>query len=458
VTTEPTFATHSWLPAVVPANATRFRVTDPDLAYTLGRAGARLVEEDPDVEIAPLDALAGEAPVVIVQLDGRLAVAPTRMRQAAVRIAASAGVRVRAAEIRRALRRRGYAHVAVLPWDRDDVIRVAGLKRPRHLSIAERLPRRVLLVGSRKTLGATALERAVAEAEREAGRPLEPTWPLPRAGSMVLLSAIGVLRVALGPGGHRIDAQKAALSALAAHGPPTVVTERTPMILADGRTGLVRWSLEQRLRGNPAPHALDRAMLDECRAFLVSLHALGDGDGDGDRGGTGTAARQAEVVADVLPERARAGLRAAARRMDEQLAGVTLGFGHGDFCTSNLLVADGRLAGVVDWEGAGGGRLPLLDFIHLHLLTVSRANVYEWGGAVVRYLLPTARDGGSALGVDVWRRLGIPTTSGQLDAYAGAYWLDRVSYQLELYVERRRDRLWIERNVEQVVEALRRRS
>ncbi len=453
MTTEPTFATHSWLPAVVPAKATRFRVTDADVAYTLGHAGACLVEEDPDVEIAPLDALAGDAPVVIVPLDGRLAFAPTPMRQAAGRIAASAGVRIRAAEVRRALRRRGYPHVVVLPWDRDQVIRVAGLKRPRHLSIAERLPRRVLLVGSRKTFGATALERAVAEAQREAGRPFEASWPLPRAGGMVLLSAIGVLRVALGPGGHRIDAQKAALAALAAHGPPTVVAERTPTILADGRAGLARWSLEQRLRGNPAPHALDRSILDECRAFLVSLHALGDGDDNA----AGTAVRQVEVVADVLPEGARAGLGAAARRIDEQLAGVRRGFGHGDFCTSNLLVADGRLAGVVDWEGAGRGRLPLIDFIHLHLLAASRANVYEWGDAVVRYLLPTARDGGSALLADICRRVGLPTTSERLEAYAGAYWLDRVSYQLGLYVERRRDRLWIERNVEQVVEALRRR-
>src|SRR5919199_836165 len=46
----PAFAGHGWLPAVLPADATRFRVTDPDLAYTLREAGAELVAADPHGE------------------------------------------------------------------------------------------------------------------------------------------------------------------------------------------------------------------------------------------------------------------------------------------------------------------------------------------------------------------------------------------------------------------------
>jgi hypothetical protein len=452
VTLEPTFAAHSWLPAVVPADATRFRVTDADLAYTLALAGASLVDDRPEVEIAPLDVLTGEAPVVIVPLDGRIAVAPMRMRQVAGRIATSASVRVRAAQARRALRRRGYAHVAVLPWDRDQVIRVPELRPPRRLSIAERFPRRVLLVGSRVALGATALEHALAEAGRASGRSLRPTWPLPRSGGVILLSDAGVVRAALGPGSHRIDAQKSALASLTAAGPPALVAERTPSILADGHAGLVRWSLEQRLRGSPAPHGLDRSILDECLEFLLGLHALGSGEGPL------SAATQADIVAELLPTEARAAVRAVARRIDEELAGVPRGFAHGDFCTSNLLVAGGRLAGVVDWEGAGRARLSCLDLIHLRLLTVTRAGVYEWGDAVVRYLLPAARNGVGAVDLEDCRRLGFTATPRRLEELVAAYWLDRVSYQLALYVERRRDRLWIERNVAQVLHALARRS
>jgi hypothetical protein len=443
-----TFATHSWLPAVVPADATRFRVPDPDLAYTLAHAGARLVDDDPEVEIAPLELLEGRSPVAIVPIDARSAAPSGRARQASDRIAMSMAARVRAAAARRLLRRRGYPHVAGIPWDRDQVIRVPGLAAPHALSLAERFPRRILLVARRGPAAPTALDRALADAAREAGTRLDPSWPLPRAGGLVVLMDAGVLRAALGPGDNRILAQNAALAALAAAAPPPAIRKRAPVIVAEGRSGLARWSLEQRLPGRPAPHAVDRSLLDECVDFAIGLHELGD------PGAAGTSSDQAETVGEFLSAEKAEGLRALARRLDRDLSGLPRGFGHGDFCTSNLLVAGGRLAGVVDWEAAGRARLPLLDLIHLELLAATRAGVYEWGGAVRGHLFPGARGGVAPVAVDYFRGLGLSPSPRQVDALAAVYWLERVSDQLGSYFERRRDRVWIERNVEQVLDTL----
>jgi hypothetical protein len=443
----PAFAVHSWLAAVVPAAATRFRVSDPDLAYTLSDAGARVVDHDPEVEIAPLHALGADAPVAIVPIGGRTAPGAGRALRAGDRIASSLAARRRAADARRALKRRGYTEVAVVPWDRDQVIRVPGAPARRGLSAAERFPRGMLLVASRRARGPTALDQALAQAARASGRTLHPAWPVLRASGPVVVAPSAVLRVALGPGRHRLDAQKLALTALSS-APHPLIAERTPAPLGDGVVGLARWTLEQRLPGSPAPHDLDRALLDECTGFAVALHGLPGGEP------AAPPAEQAETVAQVLPTDKGQALRALAQRCERELAELPHGFAHGDFCSSNLLVADGRLAGVVDWEHARRGRPPLLDVLHLRLLSATRAGVYEWGDAVRGQLLGARGRAGAVALLDPARRLGLSLSAAQTDALAAAYWLDRVSDQIGAYVERSRDPVWIERNVERVLDTL----
>jgi hypothetical protein len=442
----PVFASHGWLAAVVPAAATRFRVSDADLAYTLTHAGARIVEDDPDVEIAPLHDLRAEAPFAVVPIGGRRVSAASRARHVKDRITDSLGARGRAVDVRRELRRRGYTDVAVVPWDRDQVMHLPGIAARRSPSLPERFPRRMLVVASRGPAGLSALDHALAEARRESGQPLVPTWPMPRASGPIMVLQSTVLRVAFGPGGHRLDAQRAALTMLAGE-PDSVIVRRTPALLAEGSFGLARWTLEQRLPGRAAPHALDRSLLDECTDFAAALHGIAA------RGEASTAADQAETVAEVLPEEQANGLRALARRLDRDLAGLPRGFAHGDFCTSNLLVENGRLAGVVDWEGAGAARLPLLDLLHLRLLCATRAGVYAWGDAVTRHLLPVRNRPVASTVANALRDLALSPSVDEARALTAAYWLDRVSGQLA-YVERRRDTLWIERNVQQVVDAL----
>lgn len=443
----PFHAGHSWLAAVVPSEAVRFRVLDADVADSLASAGAQLVDQDPEVEIGPLEQLSGEAPIAIVNLGVSFGDSPLRILQVARRVRTHADMRLRSERARREIRRRGYSHVALRPWDRDQVLRLPNLAPPRRVSLAERFPCRVVLVGSRRPLGETAFERAVLEAGKVAGYTLRPTWPLPRASGLVSLCDKGVLRVAVGPGGRQIEAQAHALQALAASGPPEVVARPTPTLLSEGRVGLARWSLEARLPGVPAPPSLDGSLLASCVDFLVALYELGE-RGDRTRG-----IEQAQVIRRVLPPDHGKRLEELARRVDDALDEMPRGFGHGDFCTSNLLVRDGHLTGVVDWEAAGSSHLPMLDLLHLHLLGFRRPNVYQWGGAIIDYLHPLLRGGGDAVIRAYLERLGLDVKPSQLEAFAASYWLTRASYQIGMYRDRASDGHWIRQNVIRVLDA-----
>ena len=404
------------------------------------------MDYDPDVEIGPVDHLSGEAPIVI----SNLSVSPAGNRSRPLRIASRvrnhADIRTRSERARWALRRRGYSHIALLPWDRDQVLRLPNLARPTRIALAERFPCQVVLVGSRRPRSETAFEHAVFEAGKLVGRTLRPTWPLPRASGLVALCDEDVLRVATGPGGRQIDAQTHALQALAAASPPGPVAQRVSRILGEGQMGITRWSLELRLLGVPAPHSLDGSLVASCVEFLVSLHGLG-GDADVDRG-----IEQAQILESILPPDKRKRLSELARRVDEALGEMPRGFAHGDFCTNNLLVHEGRLAGVVDWEAASCSCPPMFDL--LHLLATRRANVYRWGPAIIGYLLPLMRRRGDAVIRDYLERLGLDPDPPQLEALVAAYWLARASYQIEMYLDRGRDQVWIERNVTRVLETL----
>jgi hypothetical protein len=98
--------------------------------------------------------------------------------------------------------------------------------------------------------------------------------------------------------------------------------------------------------------------------------------------------------------------------------------------------------------------LPFLDLLHLDLLAVSRADVYQWGRAVVRHLLTASQGPSAALAGPYFGGLGMKPTARELRAFVAAYWLEQVSHQLGSYLDRRRDPTWIRRNVTEVLAAL----
>ena len=110
-----------------------------------------------------------------------------------------------------------------------------------------------------------------------------------------------------------------------------------------------------------------------------------------------------------------------------------------------------RLSGVVDWDAAGPGRLPLLDLLHLELTRSAPFADVDWGRALLERLLPLARAGGDEGIARYCGELGLSADRSVLEALVFAYWLDYAAYQLRTHPVRRVQPAWIEGNVELVV-------
>src|SRR5213592_4546958 len=87
----------------------------------------------------------------------------------------------------------------------------------------------------------------------------------------------------------------------------------------------------------------------------------------------------AEVAGSFVEPRRAESLRSIGRRVAEVVAVLPHGFAHGDFFTRNLLVDGSRIVGVVDWDAAGPGRPPLLDFLHLWHMGRHKVGDLDWG-------------------------------------------------------------------------------
>jgi phosphotransferase family enzyme len=447
--TQATYLAHGWLAAVLPADARRIRVCDARLAYTMAAAGAWLVDRDAEVEIAGIDDLSGEAPVVIVCVESRTPDRCSRVGQVLGRVEANRDVRARVAQTAAALRRRGFTWVDVVRWDRDQPIRVAGMPRSGPSRLAEWFPRQALIVAARGRPGPTVLDRAAADAARQTGVRLHNARPIVSSGTLVVLFDEHVLRLAIGPAADLVNRQADVLVALHDANAPRMVTARVPTLFATGTAGLADWSLERRLAGTPPPRVMSPRLFDACVEFLVDLSRLGSQEA-----GAWLAPRVERIGAAaraLLPPGTFDCLRDMAEEVDDEVRGLPRVFFHGDFSTQNLLVGDDQLVGIVDWAQGDPGGLPMLDALNLQLLDSTHPDIYQWGSAISSYLLPLARRGGSDAMRRYARAIGHDIGASQLEWLVRAYWLDRISHQLATYVDRARDEAWIERNITAVL-------
>ncbi|MFN2467482.1 MAG: phosphotransferase [Gaiellaceae bacterium] len=426
---------HAWLPAALPAFARSFRVADEGLARTLALAGARIVESGAEVEIGPLHWLRGESPSAIVPFRQPLPRHARRRVRVLQRLVRSSTSRLRAGHARRRLGRLGYARTSILTWEMNNEVRAArgGLRRPVLNAIA---------VGHRGEPPPTIVQHVLAEAGMPAGT---AGPPLAREGSVTVLAAGGVFRVSVGPS-RTLAGQAAALEAL--RSAPAAVAERVPMIEGRGRLGLAEWSRERRLEGAAPSPPLPETLLQECVDFLGDLFGVERGSA-----GVGSTAAAAAVVASVSPARSDS-ILALGRELETRLAALPRGFGHGDFHHGNLLARGGRLVGVIDWDAAAPGRLPLLDLLHLKAgLHQAQARVHL-GPAVVEVLLPWARAGGDVHLSRLRERSGVPDDRRVLEDLVAAYWLDFVARDLEKSTDRRTRAPWLAQNVDLVADAI----
>ena len=431
---------HGVLAAVLPASARTFRAGDESLAQTLAGSGATPGERSPDVEVATAAAaLTGDAPCAIVfalATPGEGAGVAGRLT---ARLGGVARVAAAAAEARRRARALGYPAVEVIPFDQP---RRAWLGPPRPADLRA-LPLGAV-VAARRDTGPTILEAAGAAAGEPFGREAARVG---QAGVVLVAGAERVLRCVLKAGDAQIAAPLAFLARLRDAAPPAAVAERIAWSVGGGELALARWSVEPRLAGVPASSP-GGAFLDDCVEFLAALFAVALDDEPAPLAAAG------ELVAAACPPDLARRVTAIAAALDDQLAGVPRGVAHGDFWPENLLAADGRLSGVVDWSAARAGALPLLDLWHLLAHAEPAARERPLGDAVVGRLLPAAERGGGPLVAAYCQRIGLSPEPPLLRALAVAYWLEHVAGDLRAYADRRARPAWLARNVHAVAAAL----
>jgi hypothetical protein len=406
--------------------------------------------ESATVEIAGPQDFQGEAEHAILSLDAGQPEGGVRALRIGRRLTAHARIRLEARRWLRRLSSAGYRSTHAIPWDVEHFVYlpdVRGSLHPRRM--AEHFPQRAIVVGSRsQTAPPTVLQAVAVEAAAHVGHPLTYGWPLARSGMLVALTPECALRVAVGPGRLKLQLQRAALDHLRGANPPKLVARRIPWALASGRSGLADWSADRRLPGLVSTELSD-AETEEALDFLVALFAAG-----GEPGDPAPMTERADVIAGAC---ARDDLRDTAlrvgARLDELLADVPRGFAHGDFWANNVLVEDRHLTGVVDWDGAGPGRLPLLDLFHLRLSAQRERTRQYLGAALLDELLPAVR-AGDPLVARYCERVGMTADAALLECLAIAYWLDRVAFELRMFGDRAARPLWMQENVHRVLERL----
>ena len=440
-----------WLLAALPAGVRRVDPGgDPAITQALAEWGYVLTSADADVVIRVVERLDERVLDVVGEIaTGRAIVIDERRAHVDVDVGRSAAglargatpaSGLRAARVASRLRGEGHAVREIttgprgVAYDIDE--RVPGRPpRPGHA---------VLIVDSEHSVADAALAAAAAAAS---GITLEAYGAQRILGSGVLLRTVRgadgrrlALRVAAGTGAQALLRAVAVTDELHAS-PDAAVSERIVSTLVRGTAGLAHYTLEPWVAGS-TPRRLDAGLRDECLAFLEALARVPHGV---ERAGD-LAVRDADQVATHASPEQRIVLARVAARLAAALGAVPCAWIHGDFWPGNLIVEHGRLAAVLDWDGATATGMPVADALHLIAMSDRVIRRLEHGGRCSEHLWPRARKDDPALRA-VCTRLGVPDDPGTVEAFAVAYWLGRVARDLRMFADRRTRPSWMENNV-----------
>lgn len=443
------------LPLVMPGDVETVWVADDGLGARLKAGGYRLADHAPDVVIVRNSAdlsRAPSAPRAVAIVDGLRGqrLSGGRHRDAVERLRAHARMRRDLRSLRRLIRKKGQEIGPLHYWDGKATIFFDEPAPHLPLHRPQRYPRRAIM--SVGVTGPTLLERALKQAADEVKGPGAPRPSLHRVvlseGSVVALSDLGVLRVGLGAGSGQVKRPAQSLRALRGAVKGTTLEPLVPALLATGTVDQLTWSLEQRLDGDRATPPLREDLLDSCSEVLVVLHELPST-------GLPQAKPLPEIAALLSPFSQRSEtVRRLAAEAERKLAPLRRGIHHGDFWSENLLVRQGRLTGLVDWDSATGHALPFLDLMHLQTSAVLRPGFDAWGQAFTEHLLPMCAQGGDSRLRRYAHQVGIDSAPTTLWAASIGYWLGHVGYQVSRYAQRSQDRAWLRKNLDDVAAKL----
>lgn len=256
-------------------------------------------------------------------------------------------------------------------------------------------------------------------------------------GRLETRSGRALLRVAPEglPGGPLASA--AALERLA-----TAHIGQVPRLLGFGTVPGATWSTESLLGGRRPKELTDRLVEDVAR-FLARLPRH--------EGPPTSVSEDLDVVAAAFPEHADA-LASIGNDLVPRLTAVPTTTRHGDCWTGNVLAADGRLVGVVDWDSSHPAAPAGVDLLHL-LLTAERARTRRPLGSVWLER-PWRRREHAAATAGYWEALGTHPGLDELDAVAVAGWAAQVSGDLQRSPGLSQHRRWVADNVEAVLKSI----
>lgn len=213
---------------------------------------------------------------------------------------------------------------------------------------------------------------------------------------------------------------------------------RVPEALGEGVVHGLAWSLESRLPGAAAT-GLDDALLDDVADFCATLPPWP---------GSALVPALADTARGLLPALADdcLAVEEAIGRHAVRLPAVTT---HGDLWTGNLLVLDGRLSGVVDWDGARPAAVPGADVLHA-VATADRMRHRRSLGAELLARPWAQGPTADALG-RAWERSGLRLSDSDRDVVVLAWWAHVVTSALARSPGLARDPRWADENVAAVL-------
>jgi hypothetical protein len=361
-----------------------------------------------------------------------------RALRAARLAAASARLRLRLARLERRLADGGAARRRLLIGDREDGYEL-GVG-----SLRVGLPVEAVLVLSRAEQP-TLLELVVEQASGVVGTRLElRSCRVLAAGTLLAelgdeLSRSWFLRFHADPA--EAEGTPATIELLESS-PPEAVRGRLVATEAAGIDGGLGWSLEPKVEGTH-PAGMSPGLWRECAGFLTALASVAP------RGAAPPLplADDAKLLAAHLDAAGRERVAKLADEADRLLAPLPRHWGHGDFHPGNLIVRDGRLAAVLDWDAASPAALPGLDLLHLIATTDPALRRLPHGGRCSGPLQEAALgQGGGEL--RAWLAgIGVEPEEPTIRALVVAYWLGRVARDLRTFGDRSSRGQWIELNV-----------
>jgi hypothetical protein len=242
--------------------------------------------------------------------------------------------------------------------------------------------------------------------------------------------------------GHPKDPQRgrAALLALEAAHVPLV-----PRPLRADTTAGAAWATETVLRGRHTTQ-LTSDLLEDITRHLAGL--------PGAPSPPSAVEDQLREVASAFPDRTEA-LDAVAAAVRRWTAGSPSVLTHGDMWLNNVLVADGHLSGVFDWDGWHPAGVPGSDLLNLLAAEERTRSRRDIGPLLISDFWRSPGVVESLRGYMAGRGIAMPDAAG-LAAIGVAWWASRVAGSLDRGKRPTEDPAWVDRNLVQPMDYLER--